>query len=85
MGKPKSKVVNAIVPGPLEQYAPWFQQWLLGPGYGPLTTVTQLQLIAHVSRWLKSAQSLAVQDIAALARVTAPASRRRLACRSEKS
>ncbi len=25
MGKPKSKVVNALVPGPLEQYAPGFR------------------------------------------------------------
>ena len=32
MGKPKSKVVNAIVPGPLEQYAPGFRSWLLDRG-----------------------------------------------------
>ncbi len=53
MGKPKSKVVNAIVPGPLEQYAPGFRSWLLDNGYAPLTTVPQLQLMAHVSRWLE--------------------------------
>ena len=53
MGKPKSKVVNAIVPGPLEQYAPGFRWWLLEQGYAPLTTVPQLQLMAHVSRWLQ--------------------------------
>ncbi len=53
MGKPKSKVVNAIVPGPLEQYAGGFRQWLLEQGYTPLTTVPQLQLMAHVSRWLQ--------------------------------
>ena len=29
MGKPKSKVVDAIVPGPLGQYAPGFRSWLL--------------------------------------------------------
>ena len=53
MGKPKSKVVNAIVPGPLEQYAPGFRCWLLGKGYTPLGTVPKLQLMAHVSRWLE--------------------------------
>jgi integrase len=53
MGMPKSRVCNAIVPGPLEQYAPGFRSWLLGRGYTPLTTVRQLQLMAHVSRWLE--------------------------------
>jgi len=53
MGKPKSRVCNAFVPGPLEQYAPGFRSWLLGRGYTPLTTVPQLQLMAHVSRWLE--------------------------------
>jgi len=53
MGKPKSRVCNAIVPGPLEQYAPGFRSWLLEQGYTPLTTVPQLQLMAHVSRWLE--------------------------------
>jgi integrase/recombinase XerD len=53
MGTPKSKVVNAIVPGPLEQYAPGFRSWLLDQGYTPLGTVPKLQLMAHVSRWLE--------------------------------
>src|SRR5271166_1653231 len=53
MGKPKSRVCNAFVPGPLEQYAPGFRAWLLDKGYTPLTTVPQLQLMAHVSRWLE--------------------------------
>jgi integrase len=53
MGKPKSRVCNAFVPGPLEQYAPGFRSWLLDRGYTPLTTVPQLQLMAHVSRWLE--------------------------------
>ena len=53
MGKPKSRVCNAFVRGPLEQYAPGFRAWLLGKGYTPLTTVPQLQLMAHVSRWLE--------------------------------
>jgi len=53
MGKPKSRVANVVVPGPLGPYAPGFRQWLLAQGYAPLTTVTQLQLMAHVSRWLE--------------------------------
>lgn len=53
MGKPKSRVCQAFVPGPLEQYAPRFRDWLLARGYTPLTTVPQLQLMAHVSRWLE--------------------------------
>ena len=53
MGKPKSRVCNAFVPGPLEQYAPGFRSWLLEKGFRPLTTVPQLQLMAHVSRWLE--------------------------------
>jgi integrase/recombinase XerD len=53
MGKPKSRVCNAFVPGPLGQYAPGFRAWLLDRGYTPLTTVPQLQLMAHVSRWLE--------------------------------
>jgi integrase/recombinase XerD len=53
MGKPKSRVCQAFVPGPLEQYAPGFRAWLLDKGYTPLTTVPQLQLMAHVSRWLE--------------------------------
>jgi integrase/recombinase XerD len=53
MGKPKSRVGNPIVPGPLEQYAPGFRPWLLDKGYTPLGTVPKLQLMAHVSRWLE--------------------------------
>jgi integrase/recombinase XerD len=53
MGKPKSRVCNVIVPGPLGQYAPGFRSWLLDKGYTPLTTVPQLQLAAHLSRWLE--------------------------------
>ena len=53
MGKPKSRVCQAFVPGPLEQYAPGFRTWLLGKGYTPLGTVPKLQLMAHVSRWLE--------------------------------
>jgi len=53
MGKPKSRVCNAFVPGPLEQYASGFRTWLLDKRYTPLSTVPKLQLMAHVSRWLE--------------------------------
>src|SRR6266851_244276 len=52
MSKPVSRVSNAFVPGPLAEFAGGFRQWLLEQGYTPLTTVPQLQLMAHVSRWL---------------------------------
>jgi site-specific recombinase XerD len=52
MGKPVSRVANAFVPGPLAEFAGGFREWLLDQGYTPLTTVPQLQLMAHVSRWL---------------------------------
>src|SRR5229473_522861 len=52
MSKPVSRVSNAFVPGPLAEFADGFRQWLLEQGYTPLTTVPQLQLMAHVSRWL---------------------------------
>jgi integrase len=52
MGKPVSRVANAFVPGSLAEFAGGFREWLLGQGYTPLTTVPQLQLMAHVSRWL---------------------------------
>jgi integrase/recombinase XerD len=53
MGKPKNRVWNTIVPGPLEQHAPGYRPWLLGRGYALVTTASQLQLMAHVSRWLE--------------------------------
>ena len=75
MGKPKSRVCNAIVPGPLEQYAPGFRSWLLEQGYTPLTTVPQLQLMAHVSRWLEREGLTARPDRAAGGPVPGRASR----------
>ncbi|HEY6792059.1 MAG TPA: tyrosine-type recombinase/integrase [Trebonia sp.] len=42
------------MPGPLEQFADGFREWLLGRGYTPLTTVPQRQVMAHLSRWLES-------------------------------
>jgi integrase len=52
MGKPKSRVEDVAVPGSLAEYAGGFRQRLLEQGYTPLTTVPQLRLMAHASRWL---------------------------------
>jgi len=62
VGKPVSRVANAFVPGPLAEFAGGFREWLLGQGYTPLTTVPQLQLMAHVSRWLDR-EGLAVSGL----------------------
>lgn len=40
------------VAGPLEPYAPGFREVLAGLGYAPSSAANQLQLMAHVSRWL---------------------------------
>ena len=63
MSKPVSRLANAFVPGPLAEFAGGFRQWLLEQGYTPLTTVPQLQLTAHVSRWLDR-EGLAVDGLA---------------------
>ena len=52
MGKPVSRVCNAFVPEPLAELAGGFREWLLERGYTPLSTVPQLQVMAHLSRWL---------------------------------
>ncbi len=40
------------VSGPLEPFASGFALWLSGRGYPPSSAARQLQLMAHVSRWL---------------------------------
>lgn len=42
------------VSGPLQPYAPGFAVALAGLGYTPLSTVLQLRLVAHLSRWLEA-------------------------------
>ncbi|MFI5091050.1 MAG: tyrosine-type recombinase/integrase [Terriglobales bacterium] len=38
--------------GPLEPFAAGFAAWLSGQGYPPSSAAQQLQLMAHLSRWL---------------------------------
>jgi integrase/recombinase XerD len=40
------------VSGPLEPFAAGFAVWLSGRGYPPSSAARQLQLMAHMSRWL---------------------------------
>src|SRR4051794_34502618 len=40
--------------GPLAPYAPGFVAELLGAGYRPVSASFQLQLMAHLSRWLQA-------------------------------
>jgi integrase/recombinase XerD len=43
---------RVVVSGPLSAYAPGFVDELLGQGYRPGTAAKQLQLMAHLSRWM---------------------------------
>ena len=52
MSKPKSKVVIVQVVGPLAPYAPQFASLLAERGYTPLSRVSQLQVMVHLSKWL---------------------------------
>ena len=45
---------RARVSGPLAQYAPGFVAELLGAGYRPVSASFQLQLMAHLSRWMQA-------------------------------
>lgn len=56
MVRPKSKVVAVRVVGPLEPYAQQFRSLLVERGYTPLTRVSQLQVMVHLSRWLRARQ-----------------------------
>lgn len=64
MAKPKSRVIKVRVVGPLEPYAPQFGSLLAERGYAPLTRVTHLQVMVHLSKWLQ-ARGLGVQDLTA--------------------
>ena len=50
------------VTGPLEQYAPGFVAELVGVGYRPVSAAFQLQLMAHLSRWL-AGEGLEVREL----------------------
>ena len=62
MSKPKSKVITVRVVGPLEPYAPQFASLLAERGYTPLSRVNQLQVMVHLSKWLR-ARDLDVVDV----------------------
>lgn len=56
MTKPKSKVVTVHVVGPLAPYAQQFRLLLVERGYTPLTRVRQLQVMVHLSKWLRAGE-----------------------------
>jgi integrase/recombinase XerD len=56
MGKPKSRVSNVRVVGPLAPFAARLADRLRAIGYTPLSSVNQLRLTAHLSRWLDARQ-----------------------------
>jgi site-specific recombinase XerD len=62
MSKPKSKVITVRVVGPLAPYAPQFASLLAERGYTPLSRVNQLQVMVHLSKWLR-ARDLDVVDV----------------------
>lgn len=62
MARSKSKVITVRVLGPLSPDAEQFRLLLAERGYTPLTRVTQLQVMAHLSKWLQ-ARGLGVADL----------------------
>ncbi|MFU8842098.1 MAG: tyrosine-type recombinase/integrase, partial [Nitriliruptoraceae bacterium] len=54
MAGPVSKVSKVRVAGPLAPFADGFTLWLRDLGYTPLSTVTQLRLVAQLSVWLEA-------------------------------
>lgn len=64
MAKPKSKVITVRVVGPLGPYAQQFGSLLAERGYAPLTRVTHLQVMVHLSKWLRG-RGLGVRDLTA--------------------
>ena len=52
MVRPKSRVSNVLMVGPLVPFADDLSSTLEASGYTPLTIVNQLRLMAHVSRWM---------------------------------
>ncbi len=64
MGKPVTPVSEVVIMGPLAPFAPRFRAALADAGYAPLSTVPQLRLMAHLSRWL-DARALTPGDLTA--------------------
>lgn len=54
MSSPKSKVITVHVVGPLAPYAQRFMALLTERGYAPLSRVSQMQVMEHLSKWMRS-------------------------------
>jgi integrase/recombinase XerD len=62
MSKPKSKVLEVTVRGPLAAVAEDFRASLLAAGYTPLTAVNKLRSLGYLSSWLQ-ARDIEVGDL----------------------
>lgn len=62
MRRPTTKVRRVHVSGPLAPFAIEFKSALRAAGYTPLTTASELRVVAHLSRWL-DAGGMAVADL----------------------
>ena len=62
MGRPKSKVSEVVVRGPLAPFSAAYRSWLADLGYTPLTIVNELRQVGHLSRWMV-ATDVAVADL----------------------
>ena len=62
MGRATSEVSKVVVAGPLAPFAEGFQARLEELGYTPLSAVTSMRLMVHLSRWL-SARGLTAGDL----------------------
>ena len=56
MGKPKSKIFEVQVRGPLSAIAEDFRVGLLEAGYTPLTAVNKLRSVGYLSKWLEASE-----------------------------
>ena len=62
MSRPTTKVRDVRVLGPLGPFAIKFKSALSAAGYTPLTTASELRVVAHLSRWLDTC-GMAVADL----------------------
>ena len=62
MGKPKSKVLEVRVAGPLAPFATAVKAEFEAVGYTPLTISIEMRMAANLSRWLER-ESLAASDL----------------------
>lgn len=62
MRKPKGKVLEVRVVGPLAPFAAAFKAELEAVGYTPLSTVNEMRMAANLSRWLER-EALTASDL----------------------